>query len=844
MVGNIEILLRRWRRAISRSALLSRLLRLPVSEGPATRPGLVMIQIDGLSRPQFERALKSGELPFMRRLLEREHYRLHSHYSGLPSTTPAVQGELFYGVKRAVPAFAFRDHQTGQQVRMYEADTAERVEARLAAQAEREELGEPLLKDGSAYSDNYHGGAEEIHFCAASMGWGPALRAANPFVLLAFLIANLYSFLRVGVLVLLELAIAVVDFFRGLRSGQDFIKELKFVPTRAGISILLREFCVIGGKIDISRGLPVIHMNFLGYDEQSHRRGPGSLFAHWTLKGIDDAVARVWRAASRSDLRHYEVWVYSDHGQVAVRPYSAVTGYSLENAVEEAFARLGRHGMEVRPGDGGEQTQRIRLLGGRKTQKLFARLGIETATPADESAGEHAAEHPAVAALGPVGHIYFPRQLPREERAFVARELVEKHRVPAALAVREPGVVRVFTAEGEYWLPDDRAKLLGAAHPFLDAAGEDLVALCEHADAGDLVLLGWRAGMRAITFAEENGAHAGAHPEEIHGFALLPADAPLPGAEDGRDQDNGGTGRQEQGQGQQQGQGRHDVAPACLRPETLRAAALNELGRAGKRVRGMPPRAPAASRTLRVMTYNVHSCVGMDGKLDPERIARVIARARPDVVALQELDVGRERTGSKDQAELIAHYLEMEFHFHPALHLEEERYGDAILTHLPMRVVKADALPGLEGRPRLEPRGALWVAVEVEGQEVQIVNTHLGLLRRERLAQIDALLGEDWLGDARCRPPVIFCGDLNALPSSPVCRRLEEHFEDAQLLARGHRPRSTYASRAPGFRIDHVYVTPGTEVRAIEVPGSELARVASDHLPLVAELKLTPPGDA
>jgi hypothetical protein len=127
---------------------------------------------------------------------------------------------------------------------------------------------------------------------------------------------------------------------RGLVSGHDFLKELKFIPTRVAISIILRELCVIGGKIDISRGLPVIHINFLGYDEQSHRRGPRSLFAHWTLKGIDDAIARLWRAASHSAWRHYEVWVYSDHGQVRVRPYHETQGYTLDEAVQMTFERL------------------------------------------------------------------------------------------------------------------------------------------------------------------------------------------------------------------------------------------------------------------------------------------------------------------------------------------------------------------------------------------------------------------------------------------------------------------------------------------------------------------------
>ena len=237
------------------------------------------------------------------------------------------------------------------------------------------------------------------------------------------------------------------------------------------------------------------------------------------------------------------------------------------------------------------------------------------------------------------------------------------------------------------------------------------------------------------------------------------------------------------------------------------------------------------------MTYNVHSCIGMDGRLAPERIARVIARYAPDVVALQELDVGRVRTEGVDQAHLIARYLEMDFHFHPAMHIEEERYGDAILTHLPMRLVKADILPGLPEKPRLEPRGVLWVAVEVDGIEYQVLNTHLGLSPRERRLQAEALLGPDWLGHPDCRGPVVLCGDFNAMPSSPVCRRLRTRLLDAQIELDNHRPRRTFFTHFPLFRIDHLFVDPAIEVLDIEVPDTLLARVASDHLPLIAELR-------
>lgn len=799
MLARMETLLRRIRRSFSRSAWLTRLLHLPISEGSSTRPGLIMIQIDGLSQSQFERAVARGEMPFLHRLIQREEYQAHAHYSGLPATTPAVQSELFYGVKGAVPAFSFRDHESGQIVRMYEPEAAAKLEARHTDTGNMQ-----LLQDGSAYSDNFTGGAAESHFCPSAMGWGAALRAANPLVLPAFLFTNLYSLLRVAVLLPLELGLALLDFARGLIRGHDVIKELKFIPTRIGICILLRELCVIGAKIDISRGLPIIHINLLGYDEQSHRRGPSSLFAHWTLKGIDDAILRLWRAANQAPWRNYQLWVYSDHGQVKVRPYHQVQGYSLMDAVEETFAHLNI--APAKTSNGGTssiQTLRVRLLGGNIIQRFFAVRGHNGNNTLNAA--------PMMTALGPVAHVYVPEELTRAEKNFIATDLAQTHQVPVVLSLTAPGLLRAHTATAEMQLPQDLATLFGAEHPFIDALGDDLLRLCEHPDAGDFVLLGWRDGLTPLSFAEENGAHAGITPEETNGFALLPGDTPF--------------------------------APrksVYLRPTDLRNAALQHLGRPERRAFSRPRTfAPTQVNSLRVMTYNVHSCIGMDGKLDVERIARVIARAHPDVVALQELDVERLRTGGMDQAQLLARYLEMKFHFHPALLVEEERYGDAVLTHLPLRLVKAAALPGLADKPQLEPRGALWVAIEFGGREIQLINTHLGLHPRERTAQITALLGNDWLENAACREPVILCGDFNALPSSAACRRLAGRLSDVQVAAQNHRPMNTYSGRFPSFRIDHIFISSDLEVSAVEVPSSELARSASDHLPLLAEIRMT-----
>jgi endonuclease/exonuclease/phosphatase family metal-dependent hydrolase len=391
----------------------------------------------------------------------------------------------------------------------------------------------------------------------------------------------------------------------------------------------------------------------------------------------------------------------------------------------------------------------------------------------------------------------------------VAMELVHKAAIPIVMAASEPHKALAWTAAGRFELPEQAGEVFGSQHPFLPELGVDVVALCHHPNAGQFVLSGWRTEGRPLTFPTEHGAHAGPGTEETRAFALLPADAPIP-----------------------RGQRRY------LRPGALREAALHHLGRQPLPATARPTRKLARRNTVRVMTYNVHSCVGMDGVLSTERIARVIAQCRPDIVALQELDVGRSRTNAVDQAQAIADELKMEFHFHPALRLEEELYGDAVLSRWPLRLVRAGGLPGLSGRGDLEPRGALWVAVDMEGQEIQFLNTHFGLLSQERLAQAEALLGELWLGHPDCRDPVVLCGDFNAIPASRAYRRLRQRLRDAQLALNGHRPKRTFFSRYPVNRIDHIFVGQQIEVLDIDVPRTDLIRMASDHLPLVADIQI------
>lgn len=242
----------------------------------------------------------------------------------------------------------------------------------------------------------------------------------------------------------------------------------------------------------------------------------------------------------------------------------------------------------------------------------------------------------------------------------------------------------------------------------------------------------------------------------------------------------------------------------------------------------------------RLLTYNVHRCVGMDRRLDVARVAAVIAEHEPDVVCLQELDVGRARTGHVDQARSIADSLAMTFHFHAAMKVEAEQYGDAILTLRPERLVKSGALPTIRGVPGLEPRGALWAEIDFDGVAVNVINTHLGLVPREQRLQAAALLGEGWLGDPRCKGPTLLTGDFNATSITRPYQALTRRLSDCQRTL-GLKPSvKTFPSSFPAIRIDHCFTSPEIVVTKVTAPFSPLARMASDHLPLVVDFEIRP----
>lgn len=226
---------------------------------------------------------------------------------------------------------------------------------------------------------------------------------------------------------------------------------------------------------------------------------------------------------------------------------------------------------------------------------------------------------------------------------------------------------------------------------------------------------------------------------------------------------------------------------------------------------------------LTLATYNIHACVGADGRFEPERIAHVLRELNADVVALQEVE--RHDVNGHDLLDYLAAKTGLTAIAGPTLLRRTRHYGNAILTKLPILTVnRVDlTLPGHEAR------GALDITLDGNGRRVQVVATHLGLMPWERRQQVRELLKLFKIGSANI---YVLMGDLNEwfLWGRPL-RWLHAHFKRPPHCA-------TFPARWPFMAPDRLWVHPRKRLAKVEVHASDLARVASGHLPLKGTIEM------
>jgi len=234
-------------------------------------------------------------------------------------------------------------------------------------------------------------------------------------------------------------------------------------------------------------------------------------------------------------------------------------------------------------------------------------------------------------------------------------------------------------------------------------------------------------------------------------------------------------------------------------------------------------------RTLRVATYNVHRCRGLDGRTNPARTAEVIRAIDADVVAMQEV-IGA-GPSSAGHAEELGALLGMGWVMGPVRQLRGCQFGNVVLSRLPIR---EHAQYDLSWKT-CEPRGCQRVDIQVGSHTLHLYNVHLGtafLERRHQAGRLSAIVHDRRVG----RPKVVL-GDFNEWMRGLATQMLSERLQSIDLRAHLRR-RRTYPGVFPVLHLDHIYYEGQVDVTRVELPRTRLSLMASDHLPLVAELKI------
>ncbi len=237
---------------------------------------------------------------------------------------------------------------------------------------------------------------------------------------------------------------------------------------------------------------------------------------------------------------------------------------------------------------------------------------------------------------------------------------------------------------------------------------------------------------------------------------------------------------------------------------------------------------------FRIVTYNVHKCRGLDRRVRPERIVKVLSETNADIIALQEVLSIEGSSRERDQARFLAEELGMNSRFGENRRLSGGAYGNVVLSRLPLLGVYNYDLTW-RGRER---RGCLRVDVLIENRfPLHVFNAHLGTAFIERRHQGRKLVGPQMINSAELVGARVVLGDFNEWTRGLASRLLASHLVSANIMHHMRRAK-TYPGVLPFLHLDHIYYDPQLELKNLTLHRSRTAIIASDHLPLIADFQL------
>jgi uncharacterized membrane protein YvlD (DUF360 family) len=515
------------------SVLVRRLVAREFRHPKEPIPGLLVVQIDGLSLPVLREAIRAGRAPVLGQLVRSGEATLHPWVAMLPPTTPASQGGILHGNNDGIAGFRWYEKAGGRLLTANHPEDAAEIVRRISD-------GRGLLADdGAGIGNLVTGDAPRSYLTMATIderaSEGDERRMRGFFV-------TTVNYIRLVVLMAGEVAkeLYQAERQRGWSVEPRMHRDLHFAIERAATNIALRTVSTALVIEEMYGGAPTIYVDYTGYDAISHHCGPERVESIDALEGIDRAIGSLMKAA-RYTGRPYRMVVLSDHGQCLGASFRQRHGQSLEAVIAGQLPGTMTVAGTTDSVESAGFGRRIAAEFGRGSGlgSLLARWlpsGLRRLGGGERSGAPAAPPDVVVASSGNLAHVYFTGN----QGQMTSDAIEERHPGLIGALARHPGIGAVIGRS-----PDGRASLMSATGPVdlaaAEAAGIDRIAdygpraaeamqrLARFLTAGDLILLGAvdRVTAEVTGFEELIGSHGGLGGRQTEPFILCPASLEL-----------------------------------------------------------------------------------------------------------------------------------------------------------------------------------------------------------------------------------------------------------------------------------------------------------------------------
>ena len=526
------------------AAIVKRLGLRPEAAQDGDRPGLIIIQIDGLSHDYLQQMMAKHRLPNLQKMLGKGGFALSRWRCGLPSTTPAVQAGIMFGRNDNIPAF--RWYEKGRDVSWV-------CKAPGPVAVLQDDITAPvegILTGGVSYVNVFDGDAASALFTLSALHPRRFFEGVRGIGFLMLFLLNPLRTVRLIYLMLKERITDAVQRFSSQLGGQGYVPfGSKYAFLRIFSNVMFREIVTFAVLVDIYRGVPAVYATYYGFDDIAHHFGLDSIAARQALGEIDAHIGRIDRLRRAELSRPYHLIVLSDHGMTPAEPFERRYGQTLGQYIQQQIgesAFLAEHGDDeehylteahflldelraiernLRP-TAARVPRRVRLL-------VQRRLSRERGARAQWN--KQRRYDVVVKDSGSLAHVYLniqSRHMDLSEVSAAYPDLVAKlvaHEGIWLVVAREEeqtlimGRSGILTAEGDgTWRTEGENPLLRLSEPGL--AAEQIRRVASFRCSGDLMLLGSYDAQKnqVVSFEQQWAAHGGLGGPQDYPFILYP----------------------------------------------------------------------------------------------------------------------------------------------------------------------------------------------------------------------------------------------------------------------------------------------------------------------------------